>query len=76
MVCIDIHVSLLAEIVHCIFTNCILQYLCFLFNSFFSLELPRYSKYETLRDKLQYAINHAISIDTDYNARPEELDRE
>ena len=43
-------------------------------NCFFSLELPRYTQYEILREKIRYAINHAISIDTDYNARAEEIE--
>eukprot|EP01017_Pseudomicrothorax_dubius_P038535 TRINITY_DN578_c0_g2_i1.p1 TRINITY_DN578_c0_g2~~TRINITY_DN578_c0_g2_i1.p1 ORF type:complete len:332 (+),score=91.58 TRINITY_DN578_c0_g2_i1:84-998(+) len=35
---------------------------------FFSIELPKYSTYETLRDKLRYAITHCQAIDTDGRA--------
>jgi len=36
--------------------------------SFFSIELPKYSSYEILRDKLKYAITHCQAIDTDGRA--------
>jgi E3 ubiquitin-protein ligase HERC2 len=36
---------------------------------FFSLEIPKYSSYEILHDKLKYAITHCQAIDTDGNAR-------
>ena len=32
---------------------------------FFSIEIPKYSIYEILRDKLKYAITHCQAIDTD-----------
>ena len=32
---------------------------------FFSLEIPKYSSYEILHDKLKYAITHCQAIDTD-----------
>lgn len=35
---------------------------------FFSLELPRYSNYEIMRNKLLYAINNGYAIDTDHVA--------
>ncbi len=35
---------------------------------FFSIELPKYSVYEILRDKLKYAITHCQAIDTDGRA--------
>ena len=31
---------------------------------FFSIELPKYSSYEILRDKLKYAITNCQAIDT------------
>jgi hypothetical protein len=33
---------------------------------FFSLELPRYSSYEILREKLVYAVVNCTAVDTDY----------
>ena len=35
---------------------------------FFSIELPKYSSYEILRDKLKYAITNCQAIDTDGRA--------
>jgi len=35
---------------------------------FFSLELPRYSRIEVMRDKILYAINNGYAIDTDHVA--------
>ena len=35
---------------------------------FFSLEIPKYSTYEILKEKLKYAITHCQAIDTDGNA--------
>jgi len=35
---------------------------------FFSIELPRYTKYEVLRAKLLYAITNCQAIDTDGRA--------
>lgn len=35
---------------------------------FFSIELPKYSSNEILRDKLKYAITHCQAIDTDGRA--------
>jgi hypothetical protein len=35
---------------------------------FFSIELPRYSSYEILRDKLRYAFTNCQAIDTDGRA--------
>ena len=32
---------------------------------FFSIDLPRYSSYEIMRDKLRYAFTHCTAIDTD-----------
>ena len=32
---------------------------------FFSIDLPRYSSYEVLKNKLKYAITHCQAIDTD-----------
>ena len=36
---------------------------------FFSIDLPRYSNYEVLKNKLKYAITHCQAIDTDTMAR-------
>ena len=36
---------------------------------FFSIDLPRYSSYEVLKNKLKYAITHCQAIDTDTVAR-------
>ena len=36
---------------------------------FFSIDLPRYSSYEVLKNKLKYAITHCQAIDTDTMAR-------
>ena len=36
---------------------------------FFSIDLPRYSSYEVLKNKLKYAITHCQAIDTDMNTR-------
>ena len=36
---------------------------------FFSIDLPRYSSYEVLKNKLEYAITHCQAIDTDTMAR-------
>lgn len=33
--------------------------------SFFSIEIPRYSTYEMMRDRLRYAFQHCQAIDTD-----------
>lgn len=35
---------------------------------FFSIELPRYTSYEILRDKLRYAFTNCQAIDTDGRA--------
>ena len=32
---------------------------------FFSIDLPRYSTFEVMRDKLRYAFTHCTAIDTD-----------
>lgn len=36
--------------------------------SFFQIELPKYTSYEILRDKLRYAITNCQAIDTDGRA--------
>jgi E3 ubiquitin-protein ligase HERC2 len=38
---------------------------------FFSLEVPKYSSFEILKEKLKYAISHCQAIDTD--GRPYEI---
>lgn len=40
---------------------------------FFTLDLPGYSSYDTLRSKLLYAIVHCQAIDTDYNPNSTQL---
>lgn len=41
---------------------------------FFTLDLPRYSTIQVLREKLTYAIHHCRAIDTDFEVADEEED--
>jgi len=40
---------------------------------FFSLELPQYSNYDTLRKKIQFAIFNCMAIDVDFNPGSSQL---
>ena len=62
----DFHMSHRIEIIHHAHPDLALpqSHTCF-----FSLEIPKYSSYEILKEKLKYAITHCQAIDTDGNAQ-------